>query len=174
MPSKKNVEDLEKIKQDLEDLSAMWIVDYRGLTVKEIQELRRNIRKADAEMKVYKNTLMKIAGKDLDLPEMEVELAGPNAFVFAHNDPVSSAKAINDFAKENDSLNIKGGIMDGQLISADQVKAVASLPSREDIYAMFAGAVSGIARGLATSINGVGRGLAQTVSQVAEQKEDAA
>ena len=77
------------------------------------------------------------------------------------------------FAKNNEALNIKAGVMDGQLLSKDDVKAVASLPSREQIYAMFAGAVSGIARGLATTINGVGRGLAQTVSQVAEQKENA-
>lgn len=170
MPNKQNVESLENIKADLADLSAMWIVDYRGLTVKQIQELRRNIRQADAQMKVYKNTLMKIAAKDAGLPEMETELAGPNAFVFAHNDPVSSAKVLKDFAKDNDALNIKGGIMDGQLIGEADVKAVASLPSREEIYAMFAGAVSGIARGLATTVNGVGQGLAQTISQVAEQK----
>lgn len=170
MPNKQNVETLEAIKEDLKDLSAMWIVDYRGLTVKEIQELRRNIREADAQMKVYKNTLMKIAAKDAGLPEMEVELAGPNAFVFAHNDPVQSAKAIADFAKSNEALNVKGGIMDGQLISEEQVKAVASLPSREQIYAMFAGAVSGIARGIAVSTNGIAQSLAQTVSQVAEQK----
>lgn len=170
MPNKQNVESLEAIKEDLKDLTAMWIVDYRGLTVKQVQELRRNIRQSDAIMKVYKNTLMKIAAKDAELPEMDNELAGPNAFVFAHNDPVASAKAIKEFAKDNEALTIKGGVMDGQLLQPEDVKAVADLPGREEIYAMFAGAVSGIARGLATSINGVGRGLAQTVSQVAEQK----
>ncbi len=113
---------------------------------------------------------MKIAARELELPEMEVELAGPNAFVICHNDPVSSAKVLRDFAKDNEALNIKAGIMDGQLIDEAGVKAVAALPSREEVYAMFAGAVSGIARGLATTVNGVGQGLAQTISQVAEQK----
>ena len=170
MPNKQNVETLEAIKEDLKDLAAMWIVDYRGLTVSQIQELRRNIRQSDAQMKVYKNTLMKIAAKDAGLPEMDTELAGPNAFVFAHNDPVVSAKALKDFAKSNEALTIKAGVMDGELIGEEQVRAVASLPGREEIYAMFAGAVSGIARGLATTVNGVGQGLAQSVSQVAEQK----
>ena len=140
------------------------------MTVKQVQELRRSITGAEANMKVYKNTLMKIAAEELGLPKMDVELAGPNAFIFCHQDPVSSAKVLKDFAKENEALNIKAGVMDGQLLSEEDVKAVASLPSREEIYAMFAGAVSGIARGLATTVNGVGQGLAQTISQVAEQK----
>ena len=170
MPSKENKDALGKIKDDLKDLTAMWVVDYCGLTVKEIQELRRNIRQADGVMKVYKNTLMTIAAKESDLPDMGDALKGPSAFVICHSDPVSSAKALKDFAKSNDTLVIKGGVMDGEFIDEAGVKAVASLPSREQIYGMFAGAISGIARGLATTVNGTGQGLAQTISQVAEQK----
>lgn len=115
MPSTKNVDALAQIKEDLADVQAVWVVDYRGLTVKEAQELRRNIREAGAVMKVYKNTLMHIALKELDMADMDEILSGPSAFVFADGDPVASAKALRDFSKDNETLVIKGGIMDGQV-----------------------------------------------------------
>ena len=101
MPSTKNVDALAQIKEDLADVQAVWVVDYRGLTVKEAQELRRNIREAGAVMKVYKNTLMHIALKELDMADMDEILSGPSAFVFADGDPVASAKALRDFSKDN-------------------------------------------------------------------------
>lgn len=170
MPNKQNVETLATIKEELKDVSAMWIVDYRGLSVKQIQELRRNVRDAGAKMTVWKNTLMKLAADELKLPDLGDVLTGPSAFVVAPEDPVSSAKAIRDFAKSNEALNIKGGVMDGAFVDEAGVKAIAALPSREEVYAQIASMISGVARGLATAINGVPRGIAQTVSQVAEQK----
>ncbi len=131
MPNAQNQEMLESIKADLEASGAVWVVDYRGLTVKEIQQLRRNIREADGHMKVYKNTIMHLALSQQDLPTLDDLLAGPSAFVFAGNDVAASAKAVKEFA------------------------------------------ISGVARGLATSINGVPRGVAQVVSAVADQKEAA-
>ncbi len=173
MPNAQNKEMLENIKADLEASSAVWIVDYRGLTVKQIQELRRNIREGDGQMKVYKNTIMHLALKESDLPTLDDLLAGPSAFVFAGSDVAASAKAIKDYAKGNENLVIKGGLMDGAQISAQEVEAIASLPSREELMAQIAGAISGVARGLATTINGVPRGLAQAISQVAQQKDAA-
>ena len=131
MPSTKNVDALAQIKEDLADVQAVWVVDYRGLTVKEAQELRRNIREAGAVMKVYKNTLMHIALKELDMADMDEILSGPSAFVFADGDPVASAKALRDFSKDNETLVIKGGIMDGKFVDAEAVKKIAALPSRE-------------------------------------------
>ena len=116
MPNKQNVETLATIKEELKDVSAMWIVDYRGLTVKEIQELRRNIRESGAKMTVWKNTIMKLAMDELKLPDLGEILTGPSAFVVAPEDPVGSAKAIRDFAKKNEALEIKGGIMDGEFV----------------------------------------------------------
>ncbi len=170
MPSPQNVETLENIKSDLADMSAMWIVDYRGLTVKEVQGLRSSIREADAYMKVYKNTLMRLALSQTDNPDLDELLKGPSAFVFAGADVAASAKVIKDFAKSNENLTIKGGLMDGAFIDAKQIEAIASLPSREQLYGQLAGLISGMARGLAVSINGVPSGLARCVSQVAEQK----
>ncbi len=173
MPNAQNQEMLANIKADLEAAGAVWVVDYRGLTVKEIQQLRRNIREADGQMKVYKNTIMHLALSQADLPTLDDLLAGPSAFVFAGTDVAASAKAIKEFAKDNENLQIKGGLMDGAAVSAAEVEAIASLPSREVLMAQIAGAISGVARGLATSINGVPRGLAQVVKAVADQKEAA-
>lgn len=173
MPNAHNVETLGLIKEELKDVSAMWVVDYRGLTVKQIQELRTQVREADASMKVYKNTLMHIALADLELPNLDAVLEGPSAFVIAGNDPVASAKVLKDFAKANKSLEIKGGMMDGAFVTAAEVEAIASLPTREELLAQIAGAIAGVARGLAVSINGVPRGLAQVAKAVADQKEAA-
>ena len=173
MPNAKNQEMLANVKADLEATSAVWVVDYCGLTVKQIQELRRSVREAGAVMKVYKNTLMHIALADAELPTLDDMLAGPSAFVFSGNDVAASAKALKTFAKANENLEIKGGLMEGAAVSAAEVEAIASLPSREQLMAQIAGAISGVARGLATTINGVPRGLAQVVKAVAEQKEAA-
>lgn len=173
MPNAQNQEMLSNIKTDLGNSSAMWVVDYRGLTVKEIQALRRSIREADAQMKVYKNTLMHLAVEQCEMPSIDDMLAGPNAFVFSGADVAASAKAVKNFAKDNENLEIKGGLMDGTVVSATEVEAIASLPSREEIIGSIAGAISGIARGLATAINGVPRGLAQVTQAVADQKEAA-
>ena len=174
MPNAQNKETLAKIKEELDGVAAVWVVDYRGLTVKEIQQLRRDIREAGAHMKVYKNTLMGIALSEMGLPTMDDLLAGPSAFVFAETDAAAAAKAVKEFAKGNQNLVIKGGVMDGKQYDAAQVEAVASLPSREELIAQIAGAISGVARGLAVTINGVPSGLAQCIKQIAEQKENAA
>lgn len=173
MPNAQNQEMLANIKTDIENSSAVWVVDYRGLTVKEIQALRRSIRETDSQMKVYKNTLVHLALEQEEMPSIDDILAGPNAFVFSGSDVAASAKTVKNFAKENENLEIKGGIMDGAVVSAAEVEAIASLPSREELIASIAGAISGVARGLATAINGVPRGLAQVTKAVADQKEAA-
>ncbi len=173
MPNAQNQEMLANIKSDIEGSSAMWIVDYRGLTVKQIQELRRTIRETNSQMVVYKNTIMHLALDQLELPTLDDLLAGPSAFVFSGEDVAASAKALKEFAKDNESLVIKGGLMDGAAYSAAEVEAIASLPSRDQLIAQIAGAISGVARGLATAINGVPRGLAQVTKAVADQKEAA-
>ncbi len=124
-------------------------------------------------MKVYKNTLVRIALEQSDLPTLEDVLEGPSAFIFSGNDVAASAKAIKEFAKSNPNLEIKGGLMDGEAVSAAEVEAIASLPSREQLMAQIAGAISGVARGLAVTVNGVPSGLARAIQQVADQKSAA-
>ncbi|MBQ6454898.1 MAG: 50S ribosomal protein L10 [Eggerthellaceae bacterium] len=173
MPNAQNVATLEQIKEDLQDVSAMWVVDYRGLTVKQIQALRREVRESGSTMKVYKNTLVRRALADMNLANLDEILEGPSAFIFAGADPVASAKVLKDFAKSSKIMQIKGGMMDGEFVNAAQVEAIASLPSKEQLLGQIAGLISGMARGLAVSIGGVTRGLAVATQAVAEQKSAA-
>lgn len=173
MPNAQNKEMLSNIQADLDGVTAVWVVDYRGLTVKEVEVLRGAVREAGATMKVYKNTLMHLALKQADLPTLDDMLKGPSAFVFAGNDVAAAAKAVKEFAKTNDKLEIKGGLMEGAEVTPAEVEAIASLPSREELMAKIAGAISGVARGLAVALNGVPSGLAQVTKAVADQKEAA-
>ena len=173
MPNAKNVETLAKIKEEVAEAGAIWVVDYRGLTVKEAQQLRRSIREPGAHLTVYKNKLMRIALAEQDQPAMDEILAGPSAFVFCGEDVAAAAKAVKEYAKSNKKLVIKGGLMEGQVLDAKQVEAIASLPSREQLLAQIAGAISGVARGLAVTINGVPSGLARALQALSEQKEAA-
>ncbi|MDO4290421.1 MAG: 50S ribosomal protein L10 [Eggerthellaceae bacterium] len=173
MPNAQNKEMLSNIQADLDGVTAVWVVDYRGLTVKEVEVLRGAVREAGATMKVYKNTLMHLALKQADLPTLDDMLKGPSAFIFAGNDVAAAAKAVKEFAKTNDKLEIKGGLMEGAAVTPAEVEAIASLPSREELMAKIAGAISGVARGLAVALNGVPSGLAQVTKAVADQKEAA-
>lgn len=173
MPNAQNVEMLENIKEDLANAGAMWVVDYRGLTVKQIQELRRAIRGADASMKVYKNTLVHLALEQTDGPDMDAVLAGPSAFIFTGEDPVASAKVIRDFAKDNENLEIKGGMMDGAFLDVAQVTAVASLPSREELVAKLLGTITNPLVQTVRVLNGPMESFARVLGAIAEQKEAA-
>ena len=102
-------------------------------------------------MKVYKNTVMRIALSEAELPTLDDMLHGPSAFVFAGSDVAAAAKAVKEFAKSNENLQIKGGLMEGAAVSAAEVEAIASLPSREELYAHIAAAINGVAQGLATA-----------------------
>ena len=170
MPNVKNQETLAVIKEELSNAGAVWVVDYCGLTVKEVQELRRSVREAGASMKVYKNTVMRIALSEAELPTLDDMLHGPSAFVFAGEDVAAAAKAVKNFAKSNDKLEIKGGLMEGKAVTAAEVEAIASLPSREELLAHIAAAINGVAKALAVCVNGVPQGLAQVTKAVADQK----
>ncbi|MEG1560949.1 MAG: 50S ribosomal protein L10 [Raoultibacter sp.] len=173
MPNAQNKESLVKIKESLENVGAVWVVDYRGLTVKDIQTLRNNMHEAEADMKVYKNTLMHIALEEMELPNLDSVLEGPSAFVFAGEDPVASAKALKDFSKANPNLVIKGGMMDGRFVDAAQVEAIAALPSREELIAKLLGTISNPMVKTVRVLNGPMEAFARCVSAIAEQKNAA-
>ncbi len=152
MSRAQNVEALNSIKQDLDGVSAMWVVDACGLTVKDTQQLRRDVRAANGTMRVYKNTIMKRALSELDLPNMDDILSGPSAFVFTKEDAVSPAKALKTFADDNETLELKGGIMDGEFQTVDDFKLVASLPSKDELLGQIACSLTAVASQLAIAI----------------------
>lgn len=156
MANAQNVENLEKIKADLDGVEALLVVDYRGLTVKQIQQLRRDVTATESKMVVYKNTLVKRALADLGMASIDDILEGPSAFVFVKGEVPAAAKALKDFTKVSKELEIKGGIIDGEAVDAAYVEKMASLPTKDQLYAMVAGAIAGVARKLAYGIKLVG------------------
>jgi large subunit ribosomal protein L10 len=170
MPTAQKEQLVEEIKDKFAAAQATLLVDYRGLTVKEMQELRRNLREAGAELTIYKNSLTEIAMRELALPSMASFLAGPTAFVFAGDDPVAPAKALTSFSKEHEALELKGGLVESQVVDAASVKAIASLPSREEMLAKLLGSMINPLVGFARVLNGPVEAFARTVQAVADQK----
>lgn len=162
---------VEEIKENIEKSQAIVLVDYLGLDVDETSELRSKYREAGAEYKVYKNTMMRFAFKDAGYDEFLEYLTGPNAVAFGFEDPVSVAKVTNDFAKDNDKLEIKVGIVDGEIVNVEKVKQLASLSSREELVAQVLRGINSPLQGLANVLNGNIRGLAQVLGAIRDKKQ---
>jgi large subunit ribosomal protein L10 len=129
-----------ELTESFASASAAVLTEYRGLTVKQLKELRRALG-ADTSYAVVKNTLSKIAATNAGLTGLDELLAGPTAVAFVNGDPVTAAKGLRDFAKANPALVVKGGVMDGKALSADDIKKLADLESREVLLAKLAGAM---------------------------------
>jgi large subunit ribosomal protein L10 len=170
MPTVLKEQLVEEIKDRFAGSQAILLADYRGLSVKELQELRVSLRQVGAELTVYKNSLTEIAMRELALPSMTEYLAGPTAFVFAGEDPVAPAKALTAFAKAHSALELKGGLVENQVVDADGVKAIATLPSREELIAKLLGTMVNPLVGFARVLNGPVEAFARTVQAVADQK----
>ena len=127
-----------ELTEKFQSSSAVLLTEYRGLTVGQLKTLRRSFS-ADATYAVAKNTLLKIAAKNAGVTAFDGQFAGPTAMAFVHGDPVSVAKAMRDFAKANPLLVVKSGVLDGAALTADEVKKLADLESREVLLAKAAG-----------------------------------
>lgn len=170
MPAQSKIDMLEKVNKSLDESAGLFVIDYRGLTVKETQELRRNLREAGAEMKVYKNNIVRLALKNAEMPAIDEYLEGTVACVFYDNDPAAAAKAIKEASKKLNKIEFRGGITDGAVVNAEQVVAIADLPSKEQLLGQIAGLINGFARDIAVCTNGVASGLARSIQQVSGQK----
>ena len=131
---------VEEIKERFASAKSAVLVDYRGLTVDEVTELRSKFRQAGVEYKVYKNNLVKIAIKDTPFEALSQDLTGPNAIAFGINDAVIPAKIIKDFAKGHKNLELKAGV-EGSYCNLDQMIAIADLPSKELLIGRFLGSI---------------------------------
>ncbi|MBR3317188.1 MAG: 50S ribosomal protein L10 [Atopobiaceae bacterium] len=174
MPNKSNIEMLEKIKGSIESSKGFFVVDYRGLTVKEAQDLRKSLREANANMKVYKNNIMRIALKEEGLPDVGENLVGTCAYVFFENDPVDAAKVLKEKGEKLKKLPFVAGVADGKGLNADEAKAYADLASREELMAQLVYVMASPLRGIASVCAGPARGLVTALDAIAEQKKEAA
>ena len=141
MPRPDKVTDVAELTENFRSSNAAVLTEYRGLTVSQLTQLRSNLG-ATTHYAVVKNTLSKIAVRDAGLEELEALLQGPSAIAFVKGDPVEAAKSLRDFAKANPLLVIKGGVLDGKLISASEIAKIADLESREVLLSKVAGAAN--------------------------------
>jgi large subunit ribosomal protein L10 len=152
---------VDEIADKLKAAKTTVFVDYRGLNVSEVTELRKQLREAGIEFKVYKNSLTRRAAEASELAGLNDALTGPNAIAFSNEDVVAPAKILNDFAKKHEALEIKAGIIEGTVATVEEVKALAELPSREGLLSM-----------LLSVLQAPIRNLALATKAVADQKEE--
>lgn len=170
---KQKQQKVEEIREKISKSDAIVLVDYRGLNVEEVTELRKKYREANVDYKVYKNTLMRRAFEDAGLENFNQHLTGPNAVAFSYEDPVAPAKITSEFAKEHKSLEIKAGVVNGQIVDADGVKSLADLPPREILIAQVLGGLNAPIAGFANVLQGTIRNLVYALNAVKEQQETA-
>jgi large subunit ribosomal protein L10 len=160
---------IEEVAGQIQDSEAIFAVDYRGISVPQAAELRTRLREADATFRVTKNTLTERAADQADAPGLKDFLTGPTAMTFVRGDAAAAAKALADFNRSSGLLTFKGGWMNGEPLTAEQVVAISRLPSREVLYGRLVGMVASPLTGLAAGLNNLISGLARQLSQIAEQ-----
>jgi large subunit ribosomal protein L10 len=139
MPRPDKVETVEEIKENFQRSGAVILTEYRGLKVKDLQNLRRQLAGAGADYHVFKNTLVGFAVRDLDFGDLESYLTGPTAIAFCGSDPVAPAKVLSDFARTNPALVLKASLLQGRVLDPERTRALADLESREVLLAKAAG-----------------------------------
>lgn len=160
-----------ELHEKLKDVKLAVLADYSGIKVKEITGLRNELRKVDSEFKVVKNNLLSIALKDTDFLPLDDHLKGPRALMMNFGDVVGPTKILVEFAKKNAKLEIEAGILDGNLLSKDQIKALAELPTREVLLGKLLSLLVGVQTQLVTVLNAVPRGLVQVLEAHRQNKE---
>lgn len=146
---------VNEISEELKNSASTIVVEYRGLTVEKISNLRRELRKEDASMKVYKNTIVSRAANKVGYSELDNDLTGPTAIVFSKKDSTSAAKLLTKYAKKNEELVVKGGIVEGKYVDAAGMKVVATLPNKEGMLAMLLGCLQAPIRNFACAVKAV-------------------
>ncbi len=170
LESKKKI--VDELKELLGEAEMALVLDYKGLSIKEMSDLRNRLQSNNGVCKVTKNTLMRQAiDGDNTWSGLESLLSGANAFVLIKGDIGGSVKALQTFQKETKKSETKGGLFEGKLLSQEEIKAIASLPSKETLMAQLAGALNSIATKVAVGINEVPSGLARSLKQHSESSE---
>lgn len=177
MPSEQTLQQKKEIVRGLSDkiknAKTMVFADYRGLTVEQDTELRNALRKAGIEYKVVKNTMTRFAAKENGLDGLDSFLSGPTAMAASDTDVVAPAKVMMEFSKKFEKLELKVGVVEGKIIDLSGIKALAELPSKEELIAKMLGSFNAPITGFVNVLNGNLRGLAVALNAIAEKKQAA-
>ena len=168
-PRPEKVAVVDEVRERLSSASATLLTEYRGLKVGELAELRRNLRAAGGDYKIYKNTLVRFAVRDLGIEGVEELLVGPTAVAFVDGDAAAVAKALRDYSRTNPNLVLKGGVLGGKALSADETRALAELPSREVLLARIAGGLAAPMQQFAGLLQALPRNFAYGLKALIDQ-----
>ena len=174
MPNKKNIETVSLLKETMGGCAGLVFFDYRGVTVAQLTELRRELAKTSSSMKICKNSLVDIALKELGREVKDEMFINPTAVVFAKEDVPGAAKVISEASKKNDKIKIKGGYMGEDLLNPADVQVVANIPPREVLLSHLVTALESPISGLTNSLQSVISELAYVLDSVEEEKKKSA
>ena len=161
---------VDEIAGQIQEADAIFAVDYRGITVDQVAELRSKLRAVDARFRVVKNSLSERAADQAGMDTLKPMLIGPTALAFVKGDAALAAKALNDAARQlNNVLDFKGGVLNGSVLTADDVRSIARLPARDVLYAQLVGTVAAPLTGLARGLNALIAGIAIQLQAIADQ-----
>ncbi len=152
---KQKEENVNNLAEDLKDANLILLVDYRGISVEDVTKLRKDVREANAEYRVLKNNIIKRALNKNGVDGIDSLLEGPTALITSKEDYLAPAKAIYNYSKNNDFYKIKGGIIEGKVMTAEEIITLAKLPSRQELLAKLAGALLGNITKLAATLDAV-------------------
>lgn len=167
----KKAEQIAKLNGDLQRASSMIVGTFSKLTVAKDFELRKTIRSAGAKYQVVKNTLAARAGDGTKVAEALKGLKGVTSIAYTDGDPVALAKALNKYVEDNPEFSFKSGVLEGKVISTKEIKALATMPSKEEIFAKLLFLINAPAQRLVTVMNAAGRDLAVVINQGVEKKK---
>ena len=174
MPTQAKVETVGELKSRLDGVTTVLLAEYRGLTVLQLAELRKQLKAVSAEYKIVKNRLARLALTGSSLSSLSANLKGPTGLVLATGDPVSVAKALTNFARTNQALVVKIGVVDGQVLQPEGLKALAELPSRDALRAQIVGTLQGPLASLVGLLQAPQRQLVYVLEQRGAQAAAAA
>ena len=160
---------VEEIAGQLQQAEAVFAIDYRGISVSQAAQLRGRLHEADAVFRIVKNSLTELAADKAGASELKELLDGPTALAFVSGDPVVAAKALSDSARAFQLLDFKGGLMNGNPLSADEIRSLARLPALEVLHGQLVGTIAAPLSGLVRTLNALIAGLASQLQQVADQ-----
>ncbi len=163
---------IEELKSIMTGAKALYLADFTGIDVESVTELRNKLRDAEVKYQVIKNRLAIRAAEEAGIAGLREHLSGPTAIVYSQEDPIAPAKILQDFADDGGKMQIKTGYMEGEILAADEVIALAKLPSRDELLGKVVGSVQAPLYGLNAVLNGLLRGLVGALSAIEEQKKE--
>ena len=170
MPSTKNINAVKALSDKLEKAKAVYFTDYLGLDVVSITQLRKEFVMKDVEFTIAKNTLIKLAAKEVGISGVDEFLEGPTAIAFGYDDPTSPARVIKEFLKDFDKPSVKGMIFDGEIFTSDQFDKIANLPSKEQLLSKLVGMLNSPMSKLSSVLNSSVSGLLGRLTQLNSKK----